>query len=111
MELKNMKLPPPAAEKATCDPCVMYPREDYPWGLKLHLESESLDALGVAELPEVDTIVTIQAKAKVVSVNTSASANAKAHRSVSLQITDLGIGPAKAKKSSEDVFYNSDAKE
>lgn len=101
-----MKLPPPATDKA-CDPCstAMYPKEEYPWGLRLHLEGAQLEALGIAELPEVDIVVTLTAKAKVVSVSSSASSNAKQHRSVSLQITDLALGADKAKKKTENVLY------
>ncbi|HXH24044.1 MAG TPA: hypothetical protein VNI78_02270 [Vicinamibacterales bacterium] len=108
MELKNMKLPPPKAEEK-CEPCtVMSPREDYPWGLRLHLDGPQLDALGVTELPKTDVVVQLVAKATVVSVSTSASAGAKEHRSVSLQITDMALGAEKQKKRNESVFYDSE---
>lgn len=103
-----MKLPPPKPE-AKCDPCTeMVPREEYPWGLRLHLQNESLDALGITEMPETDVVVTITAKAKVVGVSSSASSNSKKYRSVDLQITDMALGAEKPKKSSESVFYGDD---
>lgn len=109
MELKSMKLPPPKPE-AKSDPCcsTLYPQDEYPWGTRLHLQNESLDALGITDLPETETVVMITAKAKVIGVSSSATANDKKRRSVELQITDMALGADKEKKKNEDVFYGGD---
>lgn len=108
-ELTNMKRPPPKAKtEADCSPCSM-PREDYPYGLRLHLETDQLEQLGIDKLPDVGTEVMIVARAKVTSVNQGASEHdKKLFRNVGLQITDLGLKPAKEEKKTEDVFYKAD---
>lgn len=105
MDLKNMKLPPPKEKEP--EPCCVSPREEYPWGLRLHLQTEQLEQLGIEKLPDVETEVQITARAKVTSVNSGASAHDKQiRRSVELQITDLALAAAKKPaKESKDVFY------
>lgn len=109
-DLTNMKLPPPKpkAEEA-CAPCS-YPREEYPYGLRLHLDTEQLEQLGIEKLPQVGTVVQIIAQATVTSLNEGASAHdKKTFRNVGLQITDLGLKSPKESKKTEDVFYKADA--
>lgn len=66
----------------------------YPWGLSLHLERDSLDKLGVKQLPNVGTEVYVMARAKVTSVNQSAREGETEHASVGLQLTDMQLAPA-----------------
>ncbi len=110
MPLLNMKLPP-LKEKpmADCAPCHIE-REQYPYGLRLHLDTEQLSALGIDKLPDVGTEVTISAKGKVTSVNQGASEhNKKVFRNVGIQITDLGLDSAKPQtKKTEQVLYEKD---
>jgi hypothetical protein len=108
-ELTNMKLPPVKEKTAAeCAPCS-YPREEYPYNLRLHLDTAQLEQLGIEALPDVGTEVHIIAIAKVTSVNQGASEHdKKTFRNVGLQITDLGLKPPKEKKKSEDVFYKAD---
>lgn len=63
---------------------------DYPYGLSVSLEKESLDKLGMKTLPDVGDTFTMTAKVKVTSVNQSASEDGD-HRSASLQITDMKL--------------------
>lgn len=69
---------------------------DYPWGLVLRLESDELDKLGLKELPKVGTEMPMSITVRVTSVSQSASDNGgkktDEERSVSLQITAIGIG-------------------
>jgi hypothetical protein len=105
-ELTNMKLPAVKEKTAAeCAPCA-YPREDYPYGLRLHLDTAQLEQLGIEQLPDVGIEVHLVAVAKVTSVNQGASEHdKKTFRNVGLQITDLGLKASKEKKKSEDVFY------
>lgn len=104
MELKSMKLPP--SEKEPEPETAIAPREDYPWGLRLHLDAQQLEQLGIKDLPDVGLEVQLVAKAKVTSVNMGASEGTKkVHKSVSLQITDLGLDTEKPRKKTESVFY------
>lgn len=70
------------------------PDEDpYPWGLRLQLDKDSLEKLGLT-LPQVGEKVEIAALANVTEVRSEESVEFGSERSVSLQITDLGVAPA-----------------
>lgn len=63
----------------------------YPWGLSLRLERESLEKLGMANLPPVGTEVHFVAKAKVTSVEQSAREGNDEFRCVALQVTHMQL--------------------
>lgn len=109
MPLASMKLEPREAK----DPCACpleQPREDYPWGLRIHLEAEQLAALGIKEMPPIGTVLTITAMAKVVNASVSASeGSTKEHRSLGLQITDMNLEPEVKRKSNASVLYGDKA--
>jgi hypothetical protein len=106
MPLVNMKMPARAEKMASCAPCDVA-REEYPYGLRLHLDTEQLAQLGIDKLPDVGAEVTITARGKITSVNQGASEHdKKVFRNVGIQITDLSLGGGKAdKKRTEDVLY------
>jgi hypothetical protein len=94
VELKSMKMEP-KAEEEECRPCdVMYGKEqkpEYPWGLNINLDEESLKKLGIADLPAVGGEMMITAKVKVTSTS-SVEYDEGSRRTVALQITDMAIG-------------------
>lgn len=69
-----------------------YDSDAYPYGLRLDLSDESLDKLGLDDLPKVGKTVNISAVAEVQSASESTSASGKSHRSVGLQITKMKVG-------------------
>lgn len=86
-------------------PCGCEPeRPRYPWGLQIHLDKEQLEALGVKGLPQVGSSITLQAVAKVTGCNESEQEGGEKNRSVSLQITDLGIEGPKEKVDATAIF-------
>lgn len=111
MALTSMKLPAQAS-KDPCECLVSPQREEYPWGLRIHLEAEQLAALGIKDLPEVGAEIQIVAIAKVVSASISASeGQSREHRSVGLQLTDMELAPppsAAKKKSTASVLFGGD---
>ena len=75
----------------TCAPCDSSSVEEYPYGLEIRLEKESLKKLGI----DVDDIaigrkVIIEATAKVTNLNKSISASNDSS-SMSIQITDMAV--------------------
>lgn len=58
--------------------------DEYPWGLRLNLEQQSIKKLGMKELPEIGSEVMVHAKAKVVGARMSEN-----EKSLELQITDM----------------------
>ena len=94
MELKNMKRTKAEKKEHISDaPSVGMSPEDYPYGLTINLEKESLDKLGL----DIDDIaigrrVSIEAVAKITNLNKSISEKDN-HSSMSLQITDMSVTP------------------
>lgn len=66
----------------------------YPWGLSMHLEHDSLAKLGVKGAPKAGTVMEFRAKAHVSSSSSSSEKGGKGPRhSASLQITHLEVDP------------------
>lgn len=67
----------------------------YPWGLSLSLEHDSLEKLGIKQLPTVGTEMRMTAIVKVTGVNQSAREGQDTETRVGLQITSMQL-PADA---------------
>lgn len=65
--------------------------EDYPYGSRLDLDAETLDKLGLDELPGVGDEVTIHAIGKVQSTSENTYNGEKPRRSVTIQITKMSV--------------------
>lgn len=65
-------------------------QERYPYGLRLDLNNDTLDKLGINKLPTVGTVIMFEAKAKVVGSRQSATEGSE-NRSVELQITHIDL--------------------
>lgn len=74
-------------------------QERYPYGLRLDLNNDTLDKLGIDKLPTVGTVLLFEAKAKVVGSRQSATEGSE-NRSVELQITHIDL---EAGESGEEV--------
>ncbi|USI30430.1 capsid staple protein [Cronobacter sakazakii] len=83
-------------------------RDQYPWGLRITLDNDSLMKLGVKakSLPSVGDEVAIMGMAKVCSVSTR-STDSGEDNYVELQITDIGLNPPKRDDAQElkSAFY------
>lgn len=88
MPLTSMKLTK-AEAKAEVSPDYKPP--EYPYGLRLCLNSETLDKLGLKQLPEIGTPMTLTARVEVCSVSAYESTGQEQQRSVDLQITDMAL--------------------
>lgn len=65
---------------------------DYPYGLVINLEADEIKKLGMKELPKIGTEIPISAVVKVTRVTQSAVEGADEESSISMQITELGLG-------------------
>lgn len=70
----------------------------YPWGLQISLENEQLAALGIKDMPKTGETMTIQAVAKVTRCSEEEREGSEPSRSMSLQITDLGLDAPEKKR-------------
>lgn len=64
----------------------------YPYGLKITLDQEQLEKLGITDLPSVGDYATISAKCEVCHVSENQYEDGQTSKSLSLQITDLAVG-------------------
>lgn len=96
MKMVTMEMKP--EEKGKSDSCCCSApcccdegKPRYPWGLQLTLENEQLATLGIPALPKVGATMMITATVKVTSCNENECEGEEPRRSVSLQITDMGM--------------------
>jgi hypothetical protein len=88
--MASMKSSPKNAKKSSevSPPSPM--NEDYPYGLRLELDHDTLKKLGHDSLPQVGTKMALHAKARVKSASENSSEGEDSpRRSVSLQITHM----------------------
>jgi hypothetical protein len=81
-----------------------YKGPEYPYGLCLTLNEETLAKLGIDELPKVGEELKVQAVAKVTSVSMRSDDKDEDERRVELQITKLACGEeAESREMSENA--------
>ena len=85
----NMKMS--AEESAEQLGGVAESREQYPYGLCLSLDDESMSKLGLEATLAVGTVIRIVADCRVVTTSQRADENKESESSMSLQITDMEI--------------------
>jgi len=102
MELKSMALTPAEKKEETAEYKPQAP--DYPWGLSLDLNDDSLEKLGIATLPQMGESFTMMAKVSVKSVSSS-TYNGKTNRSCCLQITEMALGTDLEPSAAADKLY------
>lgn len=106
MNLTNMKLS--HKEKEVNTETVSSDKPEYPWGLEIDLNEESLEKLEWFTTPKAGQKVIIMARAEVIRTSESQSqefGESHTHRSVSLQITDLALDPESEKKDAGALLY------
>lgn len=91
MAMKDLKITKKEA-KAKSESMVIgsADQERYPYGLRLDLNNDTLEKLGMTKLPSVGTVLMFEAKAKVVGSRQSATEGSE-NRSIELQITHIDL--------------------
>jgi len=64
---------------------------EYPYGLRINLDHETLEKLGIKELPKMGAKVNLEAIAEVVSVSSNANYEGEVENHICLQITDMEL--------------------
>lgn len=65
-------------------------KDEYPWGTRIELEKDTLEKLGIKELPKIGTKMMIEAKVVVVATRQSTRRDGDS-RTLELQITDMDM--------------------
>lgn len=91
MKLTSMKLKKRDPEKMNAAmPGVGPGGDQYPYGLRIRLENEQLDKLGLDEMPAVGEYITITAECCVSSASQNERKGGEPNRTLELQIEKLG---------------------
>jgi hypothetical protein len=91
MKMADLKMT--KTEKKESMPCSVDNQPNYPYGTKLHLDSASLDKLGMSKLPKVGAKVMVSAIGVVTSVSQHESKNNDS-RNVEIQLQEMGVESA-----------------
>lgn len=87
-----------------CAP-VSCEHDKYPYGLRIHLDSECVKKLGISELPATGEKMMIHAYAMVCDVSEHAVEGKEPRRSIGLQICEMGVEKAGKKKAAAEEMY------
>lgn len=92
----DMKLPEAGKDETAIGAVEGMDSPEYPYGLRLSLDSESLKKLGMGELPAIDAEFKLVSLVCVVGVSQNDSQGSEEpYRSVDLQIEMMELSPAK----------------
>lgn len=105
MHLAPMRMSDAEKKDKAMPDSVIDDRPKYPYCLRLHLESDVVDKLGLKEMPDVEDIMSLVAKVKVMGVRIEENNGIPKH-SLELQITDMSLsnGEGEVKKEENDFY-------
>lgn len=108
-KLTSMKIDRAARDAAMKGPDTLTAEGPlYPWGLNLNLENESIEALGMKQLPEAGETMLLVARVNVVgttSEDVDGEGGKRKRQSVRLQITDMALEDGGAKTNAAEKLY------
>lgn len=99
MKLTNLKTSTETYENAKGEKEI---REEYPYGLRISLENDTIEKLGVS-IPDVGESIELSAVAKILSKSINEREGKKSVY-VELQITDLALGVGDTKSTADVLF-------
>lgn len=107
MPLKSMKLSEQDKKDNSVDSVIEQP--SYPYGLKIHLDEDAYEKLGLPEVPKVGSKFTMLAMVTVVDVHQSEKGDDRKYTTVGLQITDMALDKGEKEKAKDagQVLYGS----
>ena len=103
--MKSMKMS--KKEMTKMEPTVAEDKAEYPYGLRLNLDHETMKKLGMMSMPEMGKAMILHARVEVTDMHESASQGDKEpYRSMTLQITDMELEAEPEKKSTAELLYD-----
>lgn len=104
MKLKSMKMEEKEREEYAA-PTAISDAPKYPYGLRIHLDTESLKKLGLEKLPALGEKMVIVAVAEVCDLCQSESEYGK-NKSLGLQITQMSVESEAPPKDTAEELYS-----
>jgi len=104
-DMKSMKL---TKQQKKREDTLSTEENEFPFGLRIHLDDDSLDNLGMGEMPKVETTMILMAKVEVRHTSVGDDAEDGKSRSMSLQITDMALEPEKKKRPASEILFGSE---
>jgi hypothetical protein len=83
-------------------------RPEFPYGLSLRLDEDSLKLLNLGGLPEVGAVMTLAARVVVTAVSSNEMQGEGVKRNITLQITDMDLSGGSEKKEQAQLIYTED---
>ena len=108
MKLVNMAMSKEKAAEQSPSTLAEPEMPRYAYGLRIELDDDALEKLGITGLPKVGTEMMITANVCVCAIGSSDSQEGDAESHVSLQITDMALGDEdepKGKRSPAKALY------
>lgn len=99
MKMIDMKRQSEAEDSTMLSPKM---KDEYPWGLRITLDNETMMKLGMTELPKIDAEFKLVALACAVSVSQNESSDDEPRRHVELQIEQMVLMPAAEEDDKEE---------
>lgn len=105
VELKSMKMTADERKEYAQPTVATGDAPEYPWGLRLDLDDDALDKLGLTGIPEVGKVLLLTARVEVVRRSEEERPD-ELHRSLGLQITDMALEamPAEGKTTEQRLY-------
>ena len=92
-------------DKKTMEAECCISEQDYPYGLSINLEEQSIQKLGINALPEIGQKFLLKSIVEVTSISDNKNKDSR-NRCIRLQITDMELAePPKEEKSAEAALY------
>lgn len=101
VSMKRDQVEKDASEDA-CSPCHGE-QPDYPWGLRLNLGDEEVEALGLKTLPSAGALLQLAGIGKVMGVREE-EVEGKTKRTLEIQITDLGLQVGDGRSTADRLY-------
>lgn len=99
--MKNMKMSKEEAKEYGYNGSIAMDAPQYPYGLRIDLDDQSLEKLGIDKLPEVGSTMMIVARVEVQSVSSNKDYKGEPEQRLGLQITDMELAADKPDKAKE----------
>ena len=104
--MKSMRAP--SSGTVLGGPEVPSMESEFPYGLRIELNEDSIKALGITKLPDVGTVLELEARVVVKASGSCTIEGKGVCRNISLQITDMDLEGISKEKDSATIVYTED---